>query len=540
MINVRGLQRNVKNVVKNYTEAQVKVREATSNDKWGAPSTLMAEIADLTYNVVAFSEIMQMIWKRLNDHGKNWRHVYKALTLLDYLIKAGSEKVAQQCRENIFAIQTLKDFQYIEDNKDQGLNVREKSKALVALLKDEEKLKVERARALKTKERFAQSVSYMSNSASMETLPKTSASYHESLNLERSGGLRSGSAPVNTELEQARPQTIGEEELQLQLALAMSKEEAEADERQRKNDDLRLKLALTESEKEKQKKKASALDDLLSIDLGNNSFNNNSNSSANNNQQQLDPWSVVESNNHHSSNQSNGLDAFGAVGGLGISNNGTSNALAISNDPWSPTSNGNSNNSLVGATSTNFSHIESDPWSPKAITNESSLKSNSLSTSPWQSNSIITASNNNDPWSSPLNSSPTLPLQPTNNHQINSLLQANNTRKTPENFLGANLNLVNLDALVSGKTNATTSNSSLGSNPFASVSIPSNPFQKPPAPTINQLRSQNNFPLDNSNFMSPVLSSSLPSQQNNSLILSQSPLNPTLSTSSNQSNPFAM
>lgn len=39
----------------------------------------MAEIADLTYNVVAFSEIMQMIWKRLNDHGKNWRHVYKAL-----------------------------------------------------------------------------------------------------------------------------------------------------------------------------------------------------------------------------------------------------------------------------------------------------------------------------------------------------------------------------------------------------------------------------------------------------------------------------
>lgn len=39
----------------------------------------MAEVADLTYNVVAFSEIMQMIWKRLNDHGKNWRHVYKAL-----------------------------------------------------------------------------------------------------------------------------------------------------------------------------------------------------------------------------------------------------------------------------------------------------------------------------------------------------------------------------------------------------------------------------------------------------------------------------
>jgi len=53
----------------------------------------MSEIADLTYNVVAFSEIMPMIWKRLSDNGKNWRHVYKSLVLLEYLIKTGSEKV---------------------------------------------------------------------------------------------------------------------------------------------------------------------------------------------------------------------------------------------------------------------------------------------------------------------------------------------------------------------------------------------------------------------------------------------------------------
>jgi epsin len=134
----------------------------------------MSEIADLTYNVVAFTEIMQMIWKRLNDHGKNWRHVYKALVLLEYLIKTGSEKVwnffsdfnhfnshnfpqvAMQCKENIFAIQTLRDFQYVEDFRDQGLNVREKAKQLVSLLKDDEKLKNERVRALKAKERFAQ------------------------------------------------------------------------------------------------------------------------------------------------------------------------------------------------------------------------------------------------------------------------------------------------------------------------------------------------------------------------------------------------
>jgi len=133
--NIPGIRRHFKNCARHYTDSQVKVREATSNDPWGPSSTVMSEIADLTYNVVAFSEIMQMIWKRLNDHGRNWRHVYKALVLLEYLIKTGSEKVADQCKENIFAIQTLKDFQHVEENKDQGINVREKAKSLVALLK---------------------------------------------------------------------------------------------------------------------------------------------------------------------------------------------------------------------------------------------------------------------------------------------------------------------------------------------------------------------------------------------------------------------
>lgn len=168
-VNVAGLRRNIKNLAHNYSDAQVKVREATSNDPWGPSSTLMAEIADLTYNVMAFTEIMQMIWKRLNDHGKNWRHVYKALVLMEYLIKTGSEKVAMQCKENIYAIQTLKDFQYMEEGKDQGLNVREKAKQLANLLKDDERLKNERARALKAKQRFAQSASAFGSDGALDT-----------------------------------------------------------------------------------------------------------------------------------------------------------------------------------------------------------------------------------------------------------------------------------------------------------------------------------------------------------------------------------
>uniref|UniRef100_A0A8D1SM33 Epsin 1 n=2 Tax=Sus scrofa TaxID=9823 RepID=A0A8D1SM33_PIG len=234
-----SLRRQMKNIVHNYSEAEIKVREATSNDPWGPSSSLMSEIADLTYNVVAFSEIMSMIWKRLNDHGKNWRHVYKAMTLMEYLIKTGSERVSQQCKENMYAVQTLKDFQYVDrDGKDQGVNVREKAKQLVALLRDEDRLREERAHALKTKEKLAQTATASS------------------------AAVGSGPPP---EAEQAWPQSSGEEELQLQLALAMSKEEADQEERIRRGDDLRLQMAIEESRRETAGQEESSLMDLADV-----------------------------------------------------------------------------------------------------------------------------------------------------------------------------------------------------------------------------------------------------------------------------------
>ncbi|XP_065752900.1 epsin-3 [Phocoena phocoena] len=224
-----ALRRQVKNIVHNYSEAEIKVREATSNDPWGPPSSLMSEIADLTFNTVAFAEVMGMLWRRLNDSGKNWRHVYKALTLLDYLLKTGSERVAHQCRENLYTIQTLKDFQYIDrDGKDQGVNVREKVKQVMALLKDEERLRQERTHALKTKERMAlEGTGIGSGQLGFSRARGSPSSYNSS----------SSSPRYTSDLEQARPQTSGEEELQLQLALAMSREEAEKEVRSWRGDD---------------------------------------------------------------------------------------------------------------------------------------------------------------------------------------------------------------------------------------------------------------------------------------------------------------
>ncbi|XP_070309467.1 ENTH domain-containing protein 1 isoform X2 [Odocoileus virginianus] len=156
-----AFRRQVKNFVKNYSDAEIKVREATSNDPWGPSSSLMLDISDLTFNTVSLSEIMNMLWQRLNDHGKNWRHVYKSLTLMDYLIKNGSKKVIQHCREGYRNLQTLKDFQHIDEaGKDQGYYIREKSKQVIALLMDEQLLHREREVACRTRRRTSYSVTF--------------------------------------------------------------------------------------------------------------------------------------------------------------------------------------------------------------------------------------------------------------------------------------------------------------------------------------------------------------------------------------------
>jgi epsin len=59
------LARGVRNVIYNYTDAQRKVRSATSNDAWGPSPALMHEIADLTDNVVAYAEIMPSKFRSL-------------------------------------------------------------------------------------------------------------------------------------------------------------------------------------------------------------------------------------------------------------------------------------------------------------------------------------------------------------------------------------------------------------------------------------------------------------------------------------------
>ncbi|KAM4650802.1 epsin-1 isoform 2-T3 [Discoglossus pictus] len=544
-----SLRRQMKNIVHNYSEAEIKVREATSNDPWGPSSSLMSEIADLTYNVVAFSEIMSMIWKRLNDHGKNWRHVYKAMTLMEYLIKTGSERVAQQCKENIYAIQTLKDFQYVDrDGKDQGVNVREKAKQLVSLLKDDERLKEERAHALKTKEKLAQTST--SSSASSTVNPATEA--------EQAWPQSSGEEELQLQLalamskeEAEQPPPVSEEELQLQLALSLSKEEHDKEERIKRGDDLRLQMAIEESRKEApSKQEESSLMDLADV------FSAPAPAVA-----ASDPWGASAA-----APPSDPWAGAAPTSTLPVASDpwgGPPVATGVSSDPWGTGVQTNSAPSDPWGGTPAVASVDvkpvSDPWNPGGATATATVAA--PSNDPWSSSPSVTqpAKQATDPWapaasfSDPWGGSPSKPstngttasstfdqfVSPADKDEFSdfdnlrtalpqsgsstgeldllagevpmsrslgskspdafdmaamsgSLCEGSKpTRKTPESFLGPNAALVDLDSLISKPTLQNTKTS----NPFLVTGVPSaattNPFQpnQQSSLTLNQLRS---------------------------------------------------
>lgn len=72
----------------------------------------MNQIADATADRDSYKEVMGVIARRLQEKDENWRHVYKSLLLLEHLIKHGTTRVVDELRQNLSAIERLKQFQY--------------------------------------------------------------------------------------------------------------------------------------------------------------------------------------------------------------------------------------------------------------------------------------------------------------------------------------------------------------------------------------------------------------------------------------------
>ncbi|XP_026990863.2 clathrin interactor 1a [Tachysurus fulvidraco] len=156
MWKVRELVDKATNVVMNYSEIESKVREATNDDPWGPSGQLMGEIAKATFMYEQFPEVMNMLWFRmLKDNKKNWRRVYKSLLLLGYLVRNGSERAVTSTREHLYDLRSIESYHFIDENgKDQGINVRQKVKEMLEFVQDDDRLREERKKAKKNRDKY--------------------------------------------------------------------------------------------------------------------------------------------------------------------------------------------------------------------------------------------------------------------------------------------------------------------------------------------------------------------------------------------------
>jgi epsin len=84
--------------------------QCTSNENTFAPASMLMEIAEFTNAYDDFTTIFKFTWERLNSKCKEWRRIVKAVTLLEYLCKYGSERCINEIRQEIYKIETLFNF----------------------------------------------------------------------------------------------------------------------------------------------------------------------------------------------------------------------------------------------------------------------------------------------------------------------------------------------------------------------------------------------------------------------------------------------
>ncbi|XP_042063247.1 clathrin interactor EPSIN 1-like [Salvia splendens] len=152
---VKEIKREVNLKVLKVPEIEQKVLDATDDEPWGPHGTILAEIAQGTKKYSECQMIMNVLWTRLAETGKNWRAVYKSLSVIEYLVAHGSERAVDEIVEHTYQIASLSSFEYVDPSgKDNGINVRKKSETITALLNDKDKIQEARNKAAVNRDKY--------------------------------------------------------------------------------------------------------------------------------------------------------------------------------------------------------------------------------------------------------------------------------------------------------------------------------------------------------------------------------------------------
>ena len=116
----------------------------------------MAEICEACFDPVGYRQVLGVIARRLQEKDDRWRMAYKALLLLEYLIKHGPDKVWRDVQQSGSVLQRLQRFEYVDDNqRDHGVNVRHRAQEIQELVADEGRVREERRKAAENKAKYS-------------------------------------------------------------------------------------------------------------------------------------------------------------------------------------------------------------------------------------------------------------------------------------------------------------------------------------------------------------------------------------------------
>eukprot|EP00959_Pyramimonas_sp_CCMP1952_P303832 6358379-Pyramimonas_sp.AAC.1 len=117
---LNNVYKTVKHSVLQLHPIEIKVLDATSNDPWGPHGSTLNELAEASHHYEDCQIILSVLYKRMEDEGKDWRHVYKSLSVLEHLATQGSERVMRDICHERGMLRRLENFQYVEPSgKDQ-------------------------------------------------------------------------------------------------------------------------------------------------------------------------------------------------------------------------------------------------------------------------------------------------------------------------------------------------------------------------------------------------------------------------------------
>lgn len=156
----------------------------------------------------------------------------QALTVLDYLLHAGSENVVIYFKDNIYIIKTLKEFQFVDEyGKDQGANVRQKAKDITNLLQDDSRLREERRTRANMRDRLVGGQNNFDEFGAPENVNGNENDHRRSRDVPRQRPAREDDE-LKRAIEESKRSLVEEqaraaEENDLQKAIDLSKAEEE-------------------------------------------------------------------------------------------------------------------------------------------------------------------------------------------------------------------------------------------------------------------------------------------------------------------------